>query len=302
MKELSLQFLNDAVSQNPLLYKDDIIELYTMYTGIEIVDYERIIDATNEFFDYLISTNAFKNSRQMQSATLAAQNVITPKIAKFSYNTFEKMFAETILELSPTSPQNSHILDVGPGIIPYSSLAIATEAKNVSAMDKEFLFAIESLKAMNVNAIDMYFDENTSIDDYDFVVGRCPCSAIPHIVKKCKEANKPYFLELCNCALPNRKIYLRDEHFREVYSWKNVLPDIDPNIKFYEDYAFNLDASPEQVKSVISKIHESVKPSKRFEVPAKKLVLPANTVITTSTSKNEESPNFIDNNIFWYMD
>lgn len=301
MKDISLQFLNDAVSQSPLLYKDDIIELYTMYTAIEIDSYEIIIDATNEFFDYLIGTNAFKNSRQMQSATLAAQNVIAPKISKFSYNTFEKMFAETILELSPISPQSSHILDVGPGIIPYSSLAIAREAKNVSAMDKKFLFAVESLKAMNVNAIDMFFDENTSIEDYDFIVGKCPCSAIPHIVKKCKELNKPYFLELCNCALPNRKIYLRDDHLREAYSWKNVLPDIDPNIKFYEDYAFNLDASPEQVKNVIERIYESITPSKKFDVPATKIFLPADTIITTPKN-NFNGPFNNTEDLFWYMD
>ena len=278
MKPLSLKFLNDAISQNPLLYRDDIIDLYKMYTGIEIDDYNKIIDSTNEFFDYLTSTKAFQNSKQMQTATKAAQNVILPKMMKFNRDTFETKFAESVLELSPTKIENSHILDVGPGEVPYSALAMGTQAKKVSAMDKDFLFAIESLKSMNVDAFDMYFDENTPVDKYDFVVGRCPCSAIPHIVKQCKEANKPYFLELCNCALPNRTSFLRDEHFRETYSWKNVLPDIDPNIKFVDNYAFNLDASPEQVKKLIDRIHESIMPSKKFKVPAKKIFLRKSTV------------------------
>ena len=281
MKDISKKLLDDAISNNFLLCRDDVVDLFTLYTGLEIDAYAKIIDASNEFFDYLEASDNYYKNRQFQTAVKSAENYIANKMIKFSYNTFEKKFAEAVLEISPTKPENAHILDVGSGKVPYSSLAMATEAKKVSSMDKDFLFAIESLKAMNVDALDMYFDATTPVDDYDFVVGKCPCSAIPHIVAQCVKANKPYFMELCNCALPNRKFYIRNNDFEESYSWKNVLPDVDPNIKFFDNYAFNLDASPEQIKKIVDDINNSVIQSNRFKVPALKLVYPADSITIT---------------------
>lgn len=291
MKEISKTLIDGTIKLNIPLCRDEVIELYTLYTGLEIDEYEKIINSTNEFFDYLESTYEYRNHRQFQNAVKSAENFLSNKIMKFSYHTFEKKFAEISLELSPTKPENAHILDVGSGKIPYSSLAMARETKKVSSMDKEFIFAIESLKAMNVDALDMYFVQDTPVDDYDFVVGKCPCSAIPHIVAQCAKANKPYFLELCNCALPNRKLYIRNDDFEESYSWKNVLPDVDPNIKFFGEYAFNLDASPEQVRKIIEDINNSVIQSNRFQVPALKLMFPLET-ITTSVATPKKADDF----------
>ena len=281
MKEISKSLLDGTIKLNIPLCRDDVIELYTLYSGLEIDAYEKIINSSNEFFDYLESVHEFRSNRQFQNAVKSAENFLSNKLMKFSYHTFEKKFAEAVLEISPTKPERAHILDVGSGRVPYSSLAIATETKKVSSMDKEFIFAIESLKAMNVDALDMYFDATTPVDDYDFVVGKCPCSAIPHIVAQCVKANKPYFMELCNCALPNRKFYIRNNDFEESYSWKNVLPDIDPNVKFFDEYAFNLDASPEQIKKIVDDINNSVIQSNRFKVPALKLVYPADGITIT---------------------
>ncbi len=292
MKDISKKLLDDAVANNFLLCRDDVVDLFTLYTGLEIDAYEKIIDASNEFFDYLEASDNYYKNRQFQTAVKSAENYIANKMIKFSYSTFEKKFAEAVLEISPIKPENAHILDVGSGKVPYSSLAMATDAKKVSSMDKDFLFAIESLKAMNVDALDMYFDENTPVEDYDFVVGKCPCSAIPHIVSQCVKANKPYFMELCNCALPNRKIYLRDSNFDEAYSWKNVLPNIDPNIKFFDNYAFNLDASPEQIKAIVDNINDCIMPSKKFQVPALKLVFPSDTITTSVCERPKKADDF----------
>lgn len=305
MKDISKALLDGTIKLNLPLYRDAVVELYTLYSGLEIDSYEKIINSSNEFFDYLEATHEYRENRQFQSAVKAAENFLSSKLMKFSYRTFEKRFAEAVLEISPTKPENAHILDVGAGKIPYSSLAMATETKKVSSMDKDFIFAIESLKAMNVDAMDMYFDATTPVDDYDFVVGKCPCSAIPHIVAQCVKANKPYFMELCNCALPNRKIYLRNNDFEESYSWKNVLPDIDPNIKFFDEYAFNLDASPEQVKKIVDDINNTVVQTRRFQVPALKLVYPADTVTTSvvyAPKKEETKEDTFDYEQSWLYD
>lgn len=298
MKDISKQLIDDSISKNMLLCEDNVIDLFAMYTGLEIDEYKKIIKSSNEFFEYLQTSPLYIQNKHYRKAVCSARDYICDKLSKFAYTTFEKKFAETVLEISPTKPENAHILDVGSGYIPYSALALGTETKQTSTMDDEFLFAVESLKAMNVNAHLMYFDENTPVDDYDFVVGKCPCSAIPHIVSQCVKANKPYFIELCNCALPNRELYIRNANFEESYSWKNVLPNIDPNVKFFDDYAFNLDASPEQVKKVINAINNSVYTSKRFQVPTDKLVLPAHFSINTAFSVAKKSYSKNDISLF----
>ena len=284
MNNSSVDFLEQTLLQFKIESRDDVVELYKLFSAVEIDAYEKIIDSTNDFFDYLTNHLLYATNPKFKVAVDSAQNVIQPMANKFGHSTFESKFAETVLELSPTRKSDTHILDVGPSKMPYSSLAMATEAKKVSAMDKEFIFAVESLKNMNVDALEMFFDEKTSIDDFDFVVGKCPCSAIGHIAAACAKANKPYFLEFCNCAVPNRKTWIRDEHGNEVHTWKNVLPDIDPNVKFYDNYAFNLDASPEQVKEVVERIHGEILQSKRFKVPASKIIIPTSDIVTTTVS------------------
>lgn len=290
MKESSMEFLQNALMQFEIKSKHDVFELFKLYSAVEIDSYSTVINSTNEFFDFLRQILPYTNSRQAKCAIESAEKTICSEVSRLSMHSFEKTFAKTVLDLSPTSPDHAHILDVGPGNMPISSLILGQEAKNVSAMDKEFIFAIESLKNMNVDAMENFFDENTKIDDYDFVVGRCPCSAIGHIVSKCKESNKPYFIELCNCAVPDRKTYFRDKNGNELHTWKNVLPDIDPNVKFYDDYAFNLDASPEQVKKVIDKINESNILPDKYTLKPKKIFFDAPVYINKSSLLGDWTP------------
>ncbi len=302
MKESSMEFLQNALMQIEIKSKYDVIELFKLYSAVEIDSYSTIIDSTNEFFEFLRQILPYTNSQQSKCAIESAEKIICFDVSRLSLRTYEKTFAKTVLDLSPTAPNHAHILDVGPGNMPISSLVLGQSAKSVSAMDKEFIFAIESLKNMNVNAMENFFDKNTSVDDYDFVVGRCPCTAIEHIVAKCKKLNKPYFIELCNCALPNRKTYLRDENGNELHTWRNVLPDIDPNVKFYDDYAFNLDASPEQVKSVIDKINESNILPDKYTIKPKKVYINSPSYVCknflqsdwTPENKNQEELSSLD--------
>ena len=273
MKETSKQFLQYAVSHLETMISPDTIELYdkgsifpsdanpivalfTEYTTYEIDNYENIINSTNEFFDFLTKSEPYKTDKFAKFLIGQAQRTITRMINKFSYENNGQKFANLVYTLSPTNPQKSHILDVGPGEVPYSSLALATGTKQVSAMDESFLFSNDSLKAMNVNSITQYFDQNTNIDDYDFVVGSFPCTAIPYIVQNCAKENKPYFLLLCDCATYSKHIPILND-FAEIgkYTWKSILPELDPKITMFDDYAFNLGATEEQVKRVISKIN-----------------------------------------------
>jgi len=144
------------------------------------------------------------------------------------------------------SPRNN-ILDVGAGLIPYSSILMKDYFKKVGAMD-QFFVSENALKVTGINAQNKYFDEKTSIDNYDYVVGRTPCSAIKSIVENCHNNNKGYLIKLCNCdldaiALQNDGVYRH---------WNQILPEIDSNVKFSEeyDYAYNIDVSKDQFSKI----------------------------------------------------
>lgn len=264
-----------------------IIDLFTQFSSFEIDDINQILDSTDEFFDFLMSTKTYQTDRLVKKAIDQARRSLRRDMRVFFH---ESKFANTVYELSPTSPQNSHILDVGPGEVPYSSLVLATETKKVSAMDKSFLFSIESLKQMNVNAFNTYFDQNTNIDDYDFVVGSCPCTAIPYIVDKCVKQNKPYFILLCDCATYSTQIpIMNDFAMQKKFTWNQILPELDPNIKFYDDYAFNLDASPEQVKAVIEQVNDPYTQNKLKSIKPRRLILDEpDTLVLKPTSNGYE--------------
>ena len=232
-----------------------IIDLYTMYTTYEIDDYNHIVEATNEFFEFLINSKPYQNDNSVKDSINRARRIVTRFVNKFMNLDSGSSFAKTALKLSPSNPQNSHILDVGPGFAPYSSLYLANKSKKVSAMDKDYLFSTQSLSSMNVDAQKRYFDGKTDVDNYDFVVGCRPCSAIPYIVSQCEKSNKPYFLLLCDCAIYDKNNpFLKDYVHKGKFKWNEILPELDPYIKFYDDFAFNIDASPEQIKQITSNI------------------------------------------------
>ena len=120
------------------------------------------------------------------------------------------------------------ILDVGPGRIPFSSILLAKDGYDVTAMDNFHLSDV-CLSGLNVKSYRQFFNEKTNIKGFDVVVGRKPCSAIDGIVSACK-GKTPYFMKMCPCETPNNNISY----------WKDILPGLDKGVKFYKDYAYNL--------------------------------------------------------------
>lgn len=176
-----------------------------------------------------------------------------------------------------SNPQSAHLLDVGAGMVaPMSSILFAQKVGRVSSMDKHML-STETLRKLGVEGIYGYFDSKTSVDQYDMVAGRMPCQAIDSIVEVCSKANTPYFIRTCDCELrdPDNK------------NWHQILPEIDPNIKFYKDYAFNADASVPQVKQICNDFYSEFEDSQPFIAPLP--YVKANQTLQ-NTSPNFDSP------------
>ena len=167
--------------------------------------------------------------------------------SNFSGAMFEgqKTFAENINTIRSPKPLG-HVLEVGAGHQPISSMYLTKYATRVSAMDSYFYLSQQALKNMNVIPITELMNENTNISEYDMVIGRAPCDAITHIVTACKKYNKPFIILLCDCKLDSS--LMADT---ESLGWENVLPKIDPNVRFHGQYAYNFDAIPEQIKKIV---------------------------------------------------
>jgi len=66
------------------------------------------------------------------------------------------------------------------------------------------------------------------------------------MVATCQQDNKPYFIELCDCNL--NEIAKRDGVYR---NWQQILPSIDPDVKFVDNVAFNVDITERQMSNLL---------------------------------------------------
>lgn len=229
----------------------NIPEMFKLYSTLSIFnekDLNNCIDGFLEVIRSSIDCVNFTNENDSEhfiencSEFLAELHMLLMDTEKAKPNYFTKV----VSTLAPNN-QDTRFLDVGAGDIPFSSMVLAKSFKDVTAMDK-LILSNQCLQRFNVKGKNEYFGEKTKVDDYDFVVGKRPCSAIENIVKNASSANKPYFLELCSCELG--KIATREGFYR---GWEDILPEYDSNIKFYHKFAFNLDATQEQVGRLLEK-------------------------------------------------
>ena len=195
-------------------------------------------------------------------------------------NTRAEGFVNVVCDLAPS--KNIHLLDVGSGQVPYSSILFGQKFREVSSMDNEFVMSPMSLRKMNVYAHEEYFKTTTPIEQYNMIVGRSPCSAIDSIVYLCAKYKKPYYLVLCDCSIPTKEFFTKKYNidpksisdvepetsladyldYLKRYKgtelpWQSLLPAIDSNIKFYGNVAYNIDASEQEVADIINTHNES---------------------------------------------
>lgn len=257
MDKLSKEFLKEYLASHIFGQNSDydFVSLFKMFSAFEVKSLEDLAAAPFRYAEFLteniklIQCESSFEAENLPKFIDQARRSIAARL-RLSMSRPQKEFTQMVTELSGLK-KDSHILDVGPGQIPYSSFLFGEHYSTVSAMDKDFYLPAETMKNMNINPVEQYFTNETAVADFDIVVGKAPCSAIEHIVRQCAAQGKPYFIELCDCALPNKKPYVVDW-----FGWQDILPDIDEYVKFYtasSTYAFNLgDVSVEQAKKVIS--------------------------------------------------
>lgn len=234
---------------------NNLLNLFRSYTDQKIQRPEDI-NPTVAHFRHLISTMADYLKFPSQACKQRFGDDMHHLFYDFDIfsphlSTSHKEYLHIVQSLMPTK-HGGHLLDVGCGrVAPLTSIQLSESVDNVSAMDKHLL-SPETLKKLGVNGIYGYFDKKTDVNNFDFVTGRKPCEAIDSIVEVCSKNNTPYFIQTCSCELPIDQ------------DWKDVLPEIDPNIKFYKDYAFNVDATVEQVRNISDNFYSKLGYSSSF--------------------------------------
>lgn len=224
-------------------------EMFKIYSSLSIFSIKDLKGSPYNFLDTLLSSFdciKFKSAEDLACFNFDLDDFVYSLQTQLedSDNFNPNYFTKIVTELAP-SKDSTRLLEVGAGEIPFSSIVLARDFQDVTTMDK-LLLSSKCLKNFNLKGKDKFFDDNTSVEEYDFVVGQRPCSAIESIVKNASASNKPYFLELCGCEL--EKIAQRTGEYKD---WDEILPEYDSKIQFYQHFAFNIDASPSQVGKLI---------------------------------------------------
>ncbi len=302
MKKINEEFLqNYILSQNfdGSTIIESLLSFYKIFTTLEVKSVEDLKNSPKRYENFLM-----RNLHILQDYSGLSREQILSNIEYVSRSISAKIrgaissyvadFSSIIKAVFP-GQKDMHLLDVGSGIVPYSAFLEGESFSSVSTMDYDFFLPPETMQSLNVTGIKKLFDKHTPVTDYDAVVGKQPCSAIEHIAKTCAKENKPYLIQLCSCNLPNKSKYID-----EWYGWQDVLPEFDPNIKFYEDYAFNLDANEEQVKKIIKQYlekeeYEDVLSPEVFakqmrSTPRPQYIIPSNLWLQPDESYEEPEP------------
>lgn len=234
-----------------------IEDLYNLFATLEIKDIKSLLYSPDDFFEF-VSENipCIKTSKDLSSKSIKLTlERFTSKLIRrleYAFSPANAMFAKTTDALAPK--KHSNILDIGSGEVPASSIITASLGHKVTSQDALIILPKQLLENLDVSLEKSYFDKNSKVNNFDFVVGKYPCNAILPIVEVCSQNNTPYLIKLCNHNIPNFKFETLD--WRE--GWKRILPDIDKYIKFYDEYAFNIDLSESSVQKIIDEFEKNV--------------------------------------------
>lgn len=287
------EYIKNNLKNENVGLRDKLLELYRLYSMTEIENFKDFKESPKNFSSFLSeNTDMLEEYSSEDLASLIMGFVEIKKTLNGQINSLyihrtQKCFTDIIKDLM--NKKSYRVLDVGSGVVGYSSILLGQTFDKVDLMEDYLWPSDECFKKLNVNTHREYFNKNTNIMDFDVVVGRLPCSAIDSIVYLCKKYNKKYFIEMCSCKIPSLNEFYnrwlinggesslpkkwnesgrfssvgdRLNSSKDMQSWNKMLPEIDENIRFSGNYAFNIGESKKDIEMVIAshKRHEEKTP------------------------------------------
>lgn len=275
-KELQTYIANNF-GQNGQNLRDDLYDLFVEFTKTQVNCFDDLRDLPEKYGKFVVSYSDYLRSfcenvsedKLIKAAFLVRKiinNQINDRIRILEQRAFVDLVEDAV------GDKHKHVLDVGPGIIPYSSIFLGQDFDNVDAMDKNFWLSEGALKILNVNAHSKCLTKDTNVEDFDIIVGRMPCSAIDTIVYLCSKYGKKYFIETCDCEMPSPDVFykrwglerpfeniINSENKIEWFGWSTMLPELDKDIAFCGDFAFNVGNNNECKKIIENNYHKQKK-------------------------------------------
>ena len=280
MRNADVQKLREYLSSHRLVTLTDYWAFYKVYSKYGVDSVKSFRNSYKGFYNFLM------RNIDIQAATLSDKIVAKGNIDRSS-NYLQSQISGTLDSKYQTyvnivndllGSRLDHVLDVGAGSMPGSSMLLSKDHTHVTTMDDNFDIAPSSLKKMNITPKEEYFDDDTDVSKYDAITGRHPCSAILSMVRKASESGKPYIIELCGCDEPtminvlNKTLPDMDKLdipalFSKVtysttsgrilvdFGWEDILPMYDPEAKVVGGYVTNLDITREDMLKYLSKYY-----------------------------------------------
>ena len=182
-------------------FEKSFFDLFKEYSRTMIKTYEDFDNSSNLFWDFFSNHIDLiaKQMPNMSKGKILSRGKTLNSILASNGKVEHQNFVDTVT--NATGRRDIHVLDVGPGSVPTSSIMMGREFDKVSAMDRSFRLSNESLNSLNVNPIEEYMNRDTDVRNYDMVVGCMPCSAIDVMVYLCAKYKKPYVIKTCACEL-----------------------------------------------------------------------------------------------------
>ena len=229
----------------------DVSNLFDIYANLEIRTKEDLFRDHKPFFELIRENKSAFEPSDLNGVILTAHRRVNALrcISGHLWLSPEKLkhqecFSEEVKEII-SHDKSKKILEIGSGVIPYSSILLGEDGYDISSID-QFYLPPKCLERMHVKSYRQMFSERFDVSSYDVVVGRRPCTAIRSMVTACTDQRVPYFMRLCTCSLPSDGDYT---------DWWPILREIDKDIEFYGAYAFNFTNSnfdePKDIERIV---------------------------------------------------
>lgn len=255
------QYLNSHEANSKNLYNiEEVFKIFALCEVKSFEDFSKFHEFGLFMKNQMSGLSHFSGSGAEPYEFEVLTEAFYDKLMSFISGVFanrQREYSRVVSTIMP-SGKNTRILDLGAGEFPLSSFMIAQNADDVTTQDKEFMFYDETISGLGCKPKQEIFTKDTDLSNYDFVVGNKPCEATLDMIANCAKNNLPYFIDICNCAIPSLVSLSRVSD--DV--WQNIMRELDPRIQFVVDYgarcvdryAFVLDATPDQIYGVINAI------------------------------------------------
>lgn len=133
--------------------------------------------------------------------------------------------------------ENKKVLEIGAGSLPILASYLESKALNYDIMDPGTI--LEDVVGIKGKVTKEKFSLDTSITDYDLLIGYNPCAATEAMIRNCLQNHKEFIIALCGCAFLPESYKKRTNKEWQKYLFQIIEKlgqDYNLYIEYFKDY------------------------------------------------------------------